>query len=91
MSRAKTSSYGRPWVLLEQPKPEQVADCYAFWGDPPPVESERCRYWMRQIERGWRPNRRLRAEGYACSAHWYGVYIWEYLNRIAPALETEAA
>lgn len=86
MTAARTGSLGRPWVELEQPKPARVANRYAYWTDWPPELSERCRYWLRQIERGWLPNRRLRAECYDCSAEWYGVWIWEYLNVLEPAI-----
>lgn len=83
----KTGALGRPWVALERPKPPAVEDHYAYWGDPPPVRSDRCAYWLRQIERGWLPNRNWRREGYdAASEVLYGVYIWEYLNEIGPAI-----
>jgi hypothetical protein len=82
----KTGSLARPWVTLEQPRPPRVPDVYAFWGDPPPTRSARCDYWLRQIEAGWLPNRRLRMECYDCSAAWFGVYLWEYLNVLVPAI-----
>lgn len=78
---AKTGGGGGRWVTLEQPKPPKVDDHYRYWGEPPPEMSERCRYWMRQIERGWRPNRKIAGENYDTQAEWYGVYIWE-LNHI---------
>lgn len=83
----KTGSGGRPWVELDRPKPPRVADHYAFWGDPPPERSERCAYWLRQIERGWTPNKYLSREGYDSSSEWFGVYIWEYVNVLSPAIE----
>lgn len=83
----KTGTLGRAWVRLEQPKPPPVADHYAYWMGPPPQRSERCTYWLRQIERGWLPNKHWRAEGYDSSAEvLYGVYIWEFINEIAPAV-----
>lgn len=82
----KTGGWGSPWVTLERPKPPRVTDRYAYWGEPPPVRSERCWYWMRQIDRGWRPNRAIDSHCYDCSAEWYGIWIWEYLNVLAPRL-----
>jgi hypothetical protein len=73
-------------VELERPKPPRVDDHYRFWGSPPPELSERCRYWLRQIERGWLPNRRISGEGYDASAEWYGIYIWELTEQIWPAI-----
>lgn len=86
MKSAKTGGDGGIWVGIESPKPPRVDDHYRYWGSPPPEPSERCRYWLRQIERGWRPNRRIATEGYDAAAHWYGVYLWEYLNVLCPAL-----
>lgn len=36
---------------------------------------------------GWRPNRRIRQMCYDCSAEFYGVWLWEYLNVLAPLLQ----
>lgn len=82
----KTGGGGGPWVELERPKPPRVADVEDYWADAPPVISDRCAYWLRQIERGWLPNRHIAREGYYSSAEWYGVWLWEYLNLISPAL-----
>lgn len=82
----KTGGGGVAWVAIESPKPSRVDDRYRYWGNEPPELSERCRYWLRQIERGWRPNRRISIEGYDASAEWYGVYIWEYLYILRPRL-----
>lgn len=82
----KTGGGQTSWVDLERPKPPAVDDRYRYWGSPPPERSPRCRYWLRQIERGWRPNRFVRRRGYDEAAEWYGVYLWEYLNSIRPAL-----
>jgi hypothetical protein len=87
MAHSKTGSGGGPWVELEAPRPPKVEDHYKYWGDPPPETSERCKWWLRQIERGWKPNRRVRAECYDCSAEWYGIYIWEFTELICPALQ----
>lgn len=78
---------GGTWVDLETPKPKPVEDHYAYWTDPPPEMSERCAYWLRQIDRGWLPNRFWRREGYDTSAgDLYGVYIWEWLNVLQPTI-----
>lgn len=86
----KTGGMGTKWIELEFPKPPPVRDHYLYWNDAPPAVSARCQYWVRQIERGWRPNRRIRAECYDCSASWYGVYIWEYNNIIQPLIDRSA-
>ena len=83
---AKTGGMGSAWIVLESPKPPPVSDLYQYWSDRPPCLSPRCRYWLRQVERGWRPNRRIRVQGYDGSAAWYGVYIWEYINVICPMI-----
>lgn len=80
----RMGSGGRPWVVLEKPKPPRVQDRYRYWSERPPALSARCQYWVRQIERGWMPNRRISREGYDNSSDWYGVFIWEYLNVLAP-------
>lgn len=82
----KTGGWGAQWIILETPRPHPVDDRYRYWGSSPPRPSERCEYWLRQIQRGWRPNRRLQAMDYDDSARWYGVYIYEYLHVIAPEL-----
>lgn len=84
--QGKTGGQDSAWVELEKPKPAPVDDRYAYWLEPPPSRSPRCEYWLRQIGRGWRPNRRIATEGYDNAAEWYGVYIWEFLNAIVPAL-----
>lgn len=86
MAMTKTGGEGEAWVDLEKPKPARVDDRYRFWSSAPLDLSERCRYWLRQIERGWRPNRRISIESYDSGAEWYGVYIWEFLHVILPAL-----
>ncbi|MFE3229322.1 hypothetical protein [Nocardia sp. NPDC059228] len=87
MSRTgKTGTEGQPWIELEKPKPAKVDDRYRYWGDAPPEVSARCRYWARQIQRGWLPNRRISAECSDCSAAWFGVYIWEYLHVLYPLI-----
>lgn len=83
---SKTGGMSTAWVTLESPKPPPVQGHCQYWQDPPPAPSPRCEYWVRQIQRGWRPNRRIRMEGYYSSAEWYGIYIWEYLNVISPMI-----
>ena len=81
----KTGGWNSPWVTLE-PKPLKVTNHYDFWGSLPTELSPRCMYWLRQIDRGWRPNRYVRRMGYDESAEWYGVYIAEYNHLIVPRL-----
>jgi hypothetical protein len=81
----KTGGWGGPWVDLEKPKPPKV-DRYLYWIDPPDVRSERCEYWLRQFDRGWRPNARILGEGYDATAEWFGVYMWEYLHVLSPRI-----
>lgn len=68
-------------------KPPAVSNPYLYWGDPPPTPSPRLVWWLERIRQGWSPNRRIGGMGYDESAHWYGVYIWEWQNAIRPALE----
>ena len=82
----KTGGGGGQWVEYDSPKPPAVADHYTFWLDPPPSRSDRCAWWERQIARGWRPSRRVAREGYDASAQWFGVWLWEYLNVLVPAM-----
>lgn len=81
----KTSASCGPWITLD-PKPPKVNDRYRYWVERPPALSSRCVYWVRQIMRGWRPNRRLSCLGYDEKAGWFGVYIWELLNVLGPLL-----
>lgn len=76
----------RSWVVLEEPRPPRVADRYDHWGEEPPELSPRCTWWVRQIKRGWRPNKHICRYGYDSAAEWYGVWIWEYVNVIRPLL-----
>jgi hypothetical protein len=76
-----------PGLAAVTERPPAVDDRYRYWAQPPSVPSPRCEYWLQRIEQGWRPNRRIRGMGYDEAAEWYGVYIWEYLHKIAPAVE----
>ncbi len=66
--------------------PTRVTNRYQYWMQPPPTQSERCAWWARRIEDGFIPNRRISAMGYDDAAEFYGVYVWEYLNVIAPLI-----
>lgn len=88
MSRrnGRTGAWDTPWVELP-PKPPRVTNSYDYWSDKPPEQSDRCTFWLHAIQNlGWRPNRRISGEGYDTSAHWYGIYLWEYLHVIFPIL-----
>ena len=58
-----------------------------YWSEPPPVVSPRCRHCLKRIAEGWRP--RL-IDGYYGNSTYLGVYIWEYLQLIMPALHSWA-
>lgn len=83
----KTGGGNTDWVEYDSPKPPPVDDSYRYWGDAPPELSDRCLWWVRQISRGWQPNKHIRRECRDCSAQWYGVYLWEFINVIYPALK----
>jgi hypothetical protein len=83
----KTGGQNSPWITLDRPKPAPVTGPYDYSGQEPPEQSERCRWWLAQIGRGWRPNRHIRRHCTDCAAEWYGVWMWEYVHRIRPALE----
>ena len=86
----KTGGLGGPRVVLG-PKPPRVEDRYRYWVEAPPELSARCRFWLDAIERGFRPNRRWRQEDYDTSAGLFGVYVWEYLHVLWPALRDRGA
>lgn len=63
-----------PWGT----KPAPVADPYRYWLDQPPVQSDRCGYWVARYQAGtWHPNKWLRRECSECRAKMLGIYIWE--------------
>lgn len=64
-----------------------MADRYEYWTDPPPALSPRVEYWLRRLADGtWKPNGRFNLDCYDCRAEWLGVYLWEYLHIVGPAL-----
>jgi hypothetical protein len=68
-------------------KPLPVDDVMRYWGEKPPEQSARCAYWIERWEQGtWRPNRRVRREGYHGAAELLGVYVWEYWNVMRPLM-----
>lgn len=73
-------------MVYDSPKPPAVADHYRYWADQPPEPSARALWWVQQILRGWRPNRRIGGEGYDGQAQWYGVWLWEFNHVITPLL-----
>lgn len=84
--KGKKGGYGGPWIEFDSAKPPRVGDHYKFWSDAPPEISERAQWWLRQIKRGWKPNRNTLNCCYDCNAEWLGVYIWEWTNVLYPAL-----
>lgn len=87
MKKGKTGGEGGEWVEYDSPKPPPVEDIYKYWADPPPELSDRCKWWIRQMVNGWRPNRHMRGECSDCSAEWYGIYLWEFINVICVVLK----
>lgn len=77
---------GLPRVHYVGPKPPRVEDGDLYMADPPPEISERCKFWLEQIAKGWRPNKRIRTWCGCCSHDEYGVYVWEFQNLICVAL-----
>lgn len=60
-----------------------------YWLYSPPELSDNCKIWIDKINKGFIPNRRISRLGYYCSAEFYNVYIWEYLNIISPLLNSK--
>jgi hypothetical protein len=61
-----------------------------YWLEPPPESSPRLSHWLAKVAAGWQPNRRISGMGYYEAAEWYGVYIWEWLNVLRPAIDGAA-
>lgn len=70
--------------------PPRVEDVYAFWMKPPPEPSARSLWWALRIKNGWKPNKRVRAMGYADAAKFFGVYVWEYQHELQPLIDLAA-
>lgn len=82
----KLGGGGMPRIEFDSPKPPPVHDHYDTSTEKSGVLSERCQWWLRQIERGWRPNRRILNCCWDCNSEWLGVYGWEYTDVICVAL-----
>lgn len=65
-----------------------VNDVTDYWQEKPPKQSPECTAWIAKIMDGWKPNRRIRQMGYHEKAAFFGVYIWELVNVILPAIDT---
>jgi hypothetical protein len=61
-------------------------DIQQYWTFPPPEPSASLVKWVDKIQKGWRPNSRIKGLGYYSSSEFYKVYIWEYINVIYPLL-----
>lgn len=74
-------------MLRPDPLPPRVTDRYLHWNRPPRQVSDRCHAWAARIAAGWKRNRRIGMMGYDAVSEWFGVYIWEWLNVLAPLLQ----
>lgn len=59
-------------------------DTYAFVREAPPEPSAGLLKWQRRAREGFVRNRRLGSLGYANSADYFRVYVWEWLNVLQP-------
>ena len=67
--------------------PPRVKHAETWWVTPPPAPSPRLAAWVRAIDAGWRPNKRVkRMKCSRTAADFFGVYTWEYLAVLAPLL-----
>lgn len=66
-----------------------MIDIYQYWNDPPPEPSPRLIPWIKKIQAGWKPNRRIRQMGYETRCDFFGVYLWEYWNVLIPLLRQQ--
>lgn len=62
-------------------------DVTKYWQTAPPEPSPSLGKWLKKIEAGWSPNRRISGMGYYSAAEWYNVYIWEYFHVLRPAIK----
>ena len=69
------------------PAPPRVARGEDFWANPPPAPSPRCTWWLSRIDGGWRPNRRVGFFSYDEAADYFGVWYWEWLHVLSPAID----
>lgn len=73
------------WALMAPMEmPPRVKDIQQYWNDQPPYRSERLKGWLRRIRRGWRVPAHAKTFGYYSMSKYLGVWIWEYLNVLAP-------
>lgn len=68
------------------PAPPRVKDIQLYWISKPTELSDRCLWWKNRIENGWIGNKRINKMGYYELSEYFGVYIWEYINILAPLL-----
>ena len=70
-------------------QPMKVRDSYEHWAQPPSELSPRCWMWVEKIIAGWKRNNRIATMGYDSAAHYFGVYIWEYIHILYPLLNAD--
>lgn len=63
-----------------------ILESYLYTSSPPPEPSPKLAYWVEKIKNGWKPNKRIRSMGYSTATQFFGVYVWEYINVIAPLI-----
>lgn len=83
----KTGGGGGRWVVFDSIRPPAVKDHYSNHTEASGELSERCKWWLHQIDRGWRPNRRMLNCCWDCNSERLGVYAWEYMGPICVALK----
>lgn len=74
------------FAMFPPKPPPRVADDHHYYSTPPPARSPRCEWWVRRIQRGWRPNHRITRLGYSEATRFFGVYVWEYITVLSPML-----
>ena len=62
----------------------EVEHCSPQDYEKPAEVSERCLWWLKRFEEGWRPSRRIGMMALTDSAEFFGITIWEYMNVIRP-------
>ena len=48
--------------------------------------TERCEAWVEKINRGWKPPKHIKRNGYSMMVEYFGVLTWEYLDVILKLL-----